>query len=49
MKKSGGNKYFEGENLFVKNKQTNKQKNREGNWAENESKSFEKNLILHLQ
>ena len=24
MKKSGGNKYFEGENLFVKNKQTNK-------------------------
>ena len=24
MKKSGGNKYFEGENLFVKNKQTKK-------------------------
>ena len=29
MKKSGGNKYFEGENLFVKNKQTNKKKKTE--------------------
>ena len=30
MKKSGGNKYFEGENLFVKNKQTNKKKTEKG-------------------